>query len=151
MFERILNKPCELPYISLRWTFTWFSYKSYWHMKVYICDELTSSVNDVECSNAVVSEFMNEVYNIIDITLWFYLESLVLKHHRLPYPCRVIWQEKFWRHLFPYIGTNLQVYIFCLDFVVTNFWPNLICLGKQGKMGKQKQPSKRKKYALQSW
>ena len=38
-------------------------------MKVYICDELTFSVNDVECSNAVVSEFMNEVYNIIDITL----------------------------------------------------------------------------------
>ena len=41
-------------------------------MKVYICDQLASSVNDVECSNAVVSEFMNAVYNIIDITLWFY-------------------------------------------------------------------------------
>ena len=30
-------------------------------MKAYIFDNLTSSVNDVECSNAVVSEFMNEV------------------------------------------------------------------------------------------
>ena len=27
----------------------------------YICDKLTSSVNDLKCSNAVVSEFMNEV------------------------------------------------------------------------------------------
>ena len=167
MFERILNKPYELPYISLCWKFTWFSYKSYWHMKVYICDQLASSVNDVECSNAVVSEFMNEVDDITDITIfdftvpWVFsfeiylillcLESLVLKHHRLPYPCRVIWQEKFWRYLFPFIGTNLQVSIFCLGFLVTKFWPNLICLGKQGKMGKQKQPSKRKKYALQSW
>ena len=39
-------------------------------MKVYICDQLASSVNDVECSNAVVSEFMNEVYDIIDITIF---------------------------------------------------------------------------------
>ena len=30
-------------------------------MKAYICDKLTSSVNDVKCSNAVVWEFMNEV------------------------------------------------------------------------------------------
>ena len=30
-------------------------------MKVYICDKLTSSANDVKCSNAIVSEFMNEV------------------------------------------------------------------------------------------
>ena len=35
-------------------------------MKVYICDKLTSSVNDVKCSNAVVSEFMNEVFDIND-------------------------------------------------------------------------------------
>ena len=57
-------------------------------MKVCICDKLTSSVNDVKCSNA-------------------------------------------------------------LGFFVTKFWPNLICLGKQRKMGKQKQPSKRKEYAIQ--
>ena len=38
-------------------------------MKAYICDKLTSSVNDVKCSNAVVSEFMNEVYDI-DITIF---------------------------------------------------------------------------------
>ena len=30
-------------------------------MKAYISDKLTSSVNDVECSNAVISEFMNDV------------------------------------------------------------------------------------------
>ena len=30
-------------------------------MKVYICDKLTSTVNDAKCSNAIVSEFMNEV------------------------------------------------------------------------------------------
>ena len=30
-------------------------------MKAYICDKLTSSVNDLKYSNAVVSEFMNEV------------------------------------------------------------------------------------------
>ena len=30
-------------------------------MKAYICDKLKSSVNDVKCSNAVVSEFNNEV------------------------------------------------------------------------------------------
>ena len=35
-------------------------------MKAYICDKLTSSVNDVKCSNAVVSEFMNEVFDIND-------------------------------------------------------------------------------------
>ena len=39
-------------------------------MKVYICDKLTSFVNDVKCSNAVVSEFMNEIYDIIDITIF---------------------------------------------------------------------------------
>ena len=39
-------------------------------MKAYICDELTSSVNDVKGSNAVVSELMNEVYDIIDITIF---------------------------------------------------------------------------------
>ena len=33
----------------------------------------------------------------------------------------------------PYIGTNLQLSISCLGFLVTKFWPNLICLGKQGK------------------
>ena len=38
-------------------------------MKAYICDKLMSSVNDVKCSNAVVSEFMNEVYDI-DITIF---------------------------------------------------------------------------------
>ena len=30
-------------------------------MKAYICDKLTSSVNEVKRSNAIVSEFMNEV------------------------------------------------------------------------------------------
>ena len=30
-------------------------------MKAYICNKHTTSVNDVKCSNAVVSEFMNEV------------------------------------------------------------------------------------------
>ena len=30
-------------------------------MKVYICDKLMSSINDFKCSNAIVSEFMNEV------------------------------------------------------------------------------------------
>ena len=30
-------------------------------MKAYICDKLTSSVNEVKCSNGIVSEFMNEV------------------------------------------------------------------------------------------
>ena len=139
MFDRILNKPYELPYISLCWTFAWISYKSYWHMKAYICDKLMSSVNDVKCSNAGVAEFMNEVYLIL-----LCLEPLVLKHHRLPYPCRFIWQEEFWRYLFPYIGTNLQVSIFCLSILVTKFWPTLICLGKQGRWEKQKQPSKRK-------
>ena len=44
------------------WTFAGISYKSYWHIKDYICDKPTSSVNDIKCSsNAVVSEFMNEV------------------------------------------------------------------------------------------
>ena len=38
-------------------------------MKAYTCDKLMSSVNDVKCSNAVVSEFMNEVYDI-DITIF---------------------------------------------------------------------------------
>ena len=66
------------------------------------------------------------------------LESLVLKHLRPPYPCHFIWQQHFWRHLLPYIGTNLQVSVFCLGFLVTKFWSNLICLGKQRKMGKTK-------------
>ena len=79
------------------------------------------------------------------------LESLVLKHLRLPYPCSLIWQEKFWRYLLKYIGTNLQVSVFSLCFLVTKFWPNLICLEKQGKRGKQQQPSKRKEYVMQSW
>ena len=79
------------------------------------------------------------------------LESLVLKHLRLPYTCSLIWQEKFWRYLLKYIGTNLQVSVFSLGFLVTKFWPNLICLEKQGKRGKQKQPSKRKEYVMQSW
>ena len=39
-------------------------------MKAYICDQLMSSVNDVKFSNAVVSEFMNEVHDIIDITIF---------------------------------------------------------------------------------
>ena len=61
MLDRILNNPYELSYISVCWTFAWISYKSYWHMKAFICDKLTFSVNEVKCSNAVVSEFMNEV------------------------------------------------------------------------------------------
>ena len=39
-------------------------------MKAYICDKLTSSVNDVKCSNARVAEFMNEVYGINDIVIF---------------------------------------------------------------------------------
>ena len=56
---------------------------------------------------------MIEVYLIL-----LCVESLVLKHLRLPYPYRFIWQEKFWRHLLLYIGTN-QVSIFCLGFLVS--------------------------------
>ena len=37
-------------------------------MKGYICDKPMSSVNDVKCSNAVVSECMNEVYDIIEVS-----------------------------------------------------------------------------------
>ena len=94
------------------------------------------------------------IYDINDISIFDFiecLESLFWEHHRLLYPYRFIRQEKFWRHLLPYIGTNLQVSIFCLGFLVTKFWPNSICLWKQGKMGKQKQPSERKEYAMQSW
>ena len=40
------------------------------YMKAYICDKLTSFVNDVKGSNAVVSEFMNEVYDIVEITIF---------------------------------------------------------------------------------
>ena len=78
------------------------------------------------------------------------LESLVLKHLRVLHPFHFIWQEKFWKHLLPYVGTN-QVSIFCVGFLATKFWSNLICLGKQRKMGKQKQSLKRKEYAMQSW
>ena len=39
-------------------------------MKAYICNKLTSPVNDVKCSNAVVSEFMNKVDDINDITIF---------------------------------------------------------------------------------
>ena len=39
-------------------------------MKAFICDKLTFSVNEVKCSNAVVSEFMNEVDDITDITIF---------------------------------------------------------------------------------
>ena len=77
-------------------------------------------------------------------------KSLVLKHLRLRHLCRFIWQEKFWRHLLPYIGTNLQVPVFYLGFLVTKFRPNLKCFGKQGQREKQKQPSKRKEYMMQS-
>ena len=72
------------------------------------------------------------------------LESLLLKHLRLPYPCRFIWQEKFWRYLLPHIRINLQVSIFCLGLLVTKFLPNLICLGKQGKMGNKNSLRKEK-------
>ena len=34
------------------------------HMKAYICDKHTSSVNDVKCSNAIVWEFMNKTCDI---------------------------------------------------------------------------------------
>ena len=39
-------------------------------MKAYICDKRTSSLNDVKCSNAAISEFMNEVHDIIDLTIF---------------------------------------------------------------------------------
>ena len=87
----------------------------------------------------------NKVYLIL-----LCLESLVLKHLRLPYPCCFIWQEKFWRHSLPYIGSS-QVSIFRSGFLVTKFWSYLICLGKQRKMWTQKQPSKIKEYAMQTW
>ena len=38
-------------------------------MKANICDKLMSSVNDFKCSNTLVSEFINEVHGIIDITI----------------------------------------------------------------------------------
>ena len=79
------------------------------------------------------------------------LESLVLKPLRLPYPCRFIWQEKIWRHLLPYIGTNLQVSIFYLGCLVTKFFKlQFNMFGIARKDGKQKQPSKREEYAIQS-
>ena len=61
-----------------------------WHKKVYICDKLTSFVNDVKCGNETVSEFMNEVNDINDMSIFdlLCLGFLVLKHHRLPYTCR---------------------------------------------------------------
>ena len=39
-------------------------------METCICDKLTYSVNDFKCSNAVVSEFMNEIDDITDITIF---------------------------------------------------------------------------------
>ena len=39
-------------------------------MKSYICNKLASSENYFKCSNALVSEFMNEVYDIIDIAIF---------------------------------------------------------------------------------
>ena len=52
-------------------------------------------------------------------------------------------------HLLPYVGTNLYARFFFLGFLVTKFWLNLISLGKQGKIEKQKQPSDRKEHAMQ--
>ena len=72
-------------------------------------------------------------------------ESLVLKHHRLPYHWRIIWQKKFWRYLSPYIATNLQVSIFCLSFLVTKSWPNLVMLEKSRKNGKTETAFEKKK------
>ena len=37
-------------------------------MRAYICDKPASSVNDVKYSNAVDSECMNEVYDIIEVS-----------------------------------------------------------------------------------
>ena len=68
------------------------------------------------------------------------LSALSLGTPLLPdylYPCRFIWQEKFWKHFLPFIGTNLQVSIFCLGFWVKRFWPTLTCLWKQEKMRKK--------------
>ena len=48
-----------------------------------------------------------------------------------------------------YIETNLYssfFFFFAQAFQFTKALPNLICLGKQGKMEKQKQPSERKEY-----
>ena len=58
-------------------------------MKVDICDKLTSSVNDVKCGNAIASEFINEVNDINDISIFdlLCLGFLVLKHHSIPYTC----------------------------------------------------------------
>ena len=55
-------------------------------MKVYICDKLTSSVNDVKCGNAIASEFINEVNDMNDISIFdlLCLGILVLKHHSIP-------------------------------------------------------------------
>ena len=84
------------------------------------------------------------IYKYISIYLILLcLESLILKHLGLPYPCRFIWQEKFWRHLLPYIGTN-QVSIFSLGFLVTNFSSNLM-FGKAKKDGKTKTALEKKR------
>ena len=90
------------------------------------------------------------IYKYISIYLILLcLESLILKHLGLPYPCRFIWQEKFWRHLLPYIGTNQVSRLFRLFSykVLVEFNK----FGKEKKDGKTKQSSKRKEYAMQSW
>ena len=57
-------------------------------MKAYICDKLTSSASDLKCSNAVVSELMHDVYDIIDITIsdftvpiFFRVVNITLKYN----------------------------------------------------------------------
>ena len=74
------------------------------------------------------------------------LESLVLKHLRLPYPCRFIWQEKFCRHLLPYIGTNLQVFVFYLGLlVIYKVLAEFNMFGKTRKEGKTKTAFEKKR------
>ena len=84
-FDRTLNKPYELPFISLRWISAWFSYQSNWHTKANICDQLMSSVYDFKCSNCsntLVSEFINEVHGIIDITIIHFTVPWVFSFER---------------------------------------------------------------------
>ena len=42
----------------------------------------------------------------------------------------------------------MQVSFVCLGFLVTKSWQNLICLGKQGEMGKQNKKNKEPKTAF---
>ena len=71
------------------------------------------------------------------------LESLVLKH---PGYLTLVasFGKKNSEGICCHILELTKFLFFCLGFLVTKFWSKLICLGKQRKMGKQEQPSKKK-------